>query len=84
MRSPGSGARRRAGKAAAASCTHQAPSAKPGSSRIGVRSSSRTLPVGRTMPPSRSAQASGSVFTVRSTDAAAACPAATARARPSP
>ena len=57
MRSPGLGRSRRAGKAAAASCTHQAPSSIAGQVADRRRARrSRTLPVGSRTPPSRSAQ----------------------------
>ena len=58
--------KRRAGSAAAASCTHQAPSENPGSSEIAPCASVRTVPVGSTRPRSRSAQDSASRLTVRS------------------
>ncbi len=68
IRSPGLGARILAGRAAAASCTHQAPSAKPGSCGIAVRAVRRIEPVGSRVPPSRSAQRAASLAAVRSTE----------------
>ena len=57
-------------QAAAASCTHHSPSAKPGRSETCAASfSTRTEPVGSTMPPSRSAQRPASALTVKSTGA---------------
>ncbi len=58
---------RRAGRLAAASCTHQSPSAKPGRSvRLPSTVSRRTEPLGKATPPSFSAHSFGSPFTVKS------------------
>ena len=58
----------RAGNAAAASCTHHCPSAKPGSMVTDPCSSVRTVPVGSVSPCSRVAHCAASDFTVRSSD----------------
>ena len=58
----------RAGSAAAASCTHQWPSVKPGSIVTEPCSSVRTVPVGSISPCSRLAHCSGSDFTVMSSE----------------
>ena len=52
--------------AAAASCTHQAPSWKPGSSVMEPCARVRTVPVGNTRPCRCSAQAAASSLGVRS------------------
>ena len=46
----------RAAQEAAMSCTHQAPSAKPGNSGIGTPSGKRTWPGARLVPPNSSVQ----------------------------
>ena len=74
----------RAGSAAAASWTHQAPSAYPGRSSIAPPAGRRTvLPYSRS-PPRRAAQTSGSAFTVRSSGGSARWASATACAAASP
>src|SRR5205807_4460690 len=65
-RRPRTSPRSRVGSDAAASWTHHAPSAKPGSALTAPEALTRTDWVARTRPPSFFAQASGSLFTVRS------------------
>ena len=50
---------KRTGKAAASSCTHQAPSSKPGNSATLPASSKRSVPVGSNLAPSFAAQFGG-------------------------
>ncbi len=76
---------KRAGKLAAVSCTHQAPSLKPGNSvTAAVSFSNRTEPVGNTTPPRRSAHISGLDFTVMATGASRRCAARMERASSGP
>src|SRR2546423_3682179 len=65
---PATSPNRRAGKAAAASCTHHWPSAKPGSIVTEPCSGVRTDPVGSVSPCRRFAHCAASDFTVRSSD----------------
>ena len=83
--SPRTSPNSRAGSAAAASCTHQAPSAIARQLRRPARARcARTEPVGSTRPPSTSAQCSGSFFTVRSSAGSRPLAAAMARAVSAP
>ena len=75
---------KRAGSAAAASCTHQWPSMKPGSIFTEPCSSVRTDPVGRISPCKRLAHCSGSDFTVISSDGSWLIASAMSRATLSP
>ncbi len=75
-RSPNS----RTGRVAAVSCTHHAPSAYPGISGTAAWLPSRTLPVGSSSPPSRSAHPAASSRTVRSSGVGVSSRCAAARA----
>ena len=68
MRLPATSPNSRAGKAAAASCTHHWPSVKPGSILTEPCSRVRTLPVGSVSPCSRVAHCAASDFTVMSSE----------------
>ncbi len=65
-RAPCTWPKRRAGRAAAASCTHHAPSENPGNSEMAPCANVRTVPVRSTRPRNRSAQDSAFSFTVMS------------------
>ena len=73
-----------AGRAAAASCTHHAPSENPGSNETAPCASVRTVPVGSTRPRKRSAHDAASDFTVRSSAGSWPFAAAIARAESRP
>ena len=75
---------RRTGKVAAASCTHHAPSAKPGSSAMWPPPLRRSVPVGRTSASSWPAQKSVFERGVRSSGASIRWAAAMARVVSSP
>ena len=75
---------RRAGSVAAASCTHHAPSAKPGNSVTLPPPSRRIVPVGSTSPSRRPAQKSALERGVRSSGASIRWAAAMARVASSP
>ncbi len=74
----------RAGNAAAASCTHQCPSVKPGSIVTDPCSKVRTVPVDSVSPCSRVAHCGGSDFTVMSSDGSWPIASAISRAVASP
>ena len=71
--SPGVSAKAAAGQAAAASCTHHLPSAKPSRVEICPISPRRRDPFAKGVPPKVDAQVSRSPVTVRSTGAPRIC-----------
>ena len=85
-RSPGAAASRRAGRLAARSCTHHAPSSKPGELGYSPARKARTWPGNSEVPPRRSAQSAVSLASrsVRSSGGSLPSAARSRRRAPAP